>query len=117
MNSRIWINETLLSPMSRGITVKDVEIVKEARTASGKLVTDVVAVKKKFVLTYKFVTHGILQTLANLYSTSKIATLKIEQPEGTIEVYSVRFRPFSRARYLIGNEWYWEGISIELEEV
>jgi hypothetical protein len=43
--------------------------------------------------------------------------LKIEQEDSSIDEYEVVFRPFSRSRYLIGNKWFWEGISIELEEV
>lgn len=121
--SRIWLgtlgNEQLLSTMGRRFAIEDFEISKEQRTASGRLVKEVIAVKKRFTLEYSFVTNAILKQLKELYQAGirNNLNLKIEQEDGSIEEYEVVFRPFSRSRYLIGDKWYWEGISIELEEV
>jgi hypothetical protein len=121
--SRIWLgtlgNEQLLSTMGRRFAIEDFEISKERRTASGRLVKEVIAVKKRFTLGYSFVTNAILKQLKELYQSGihNHLNLKIEQEDGSIEEYEVVFRPFSRLRYLIGSQWYWEGISIELEEV
>ncbi|NSW92323.1 MAG: hypothetical protein HPY74_16930 [Firmicutes bacterium] len=121
--SRIWLgatgNEQLLSEMGRRLTVEDFEITKEQRTASGKLVREIIATKKRFKLDYSFVTNVVLKQLKEIYQlgTSGNLNLKIEQEDASIEEYEVVFRPFSRSRYLIGDKWYWEGISIELEEV
>ena len=121
--SKIWLgtlgNEQLLSTMGRRFAIEDFEISKEQRTASGRLVKEVIAVKKRFTLEYSFVTNAILKQLKELYQsgTHNHLNLKIEQEDGSIEEYEVVFRPFSRSRYLIGDKWYWEGISIELEEV
>ena len=121
--SRIWLgtlgNEQLLSTMGRRFAIEDFEISKERRTASGRLVKEVIAVKKRFTLGYSFVTNAILKQLKELYQSGihNQLNLKIEQEDGSIEEYEVVFRPFSRSRYLIGDKWYWEGISIELEEV
>jgi len=53
--SRIWLglpgNEQLLPAMGRKLSVEDFEITNENRTASGKLVRDVTAVKKDSRLT------------------------------------------------------------------
>lgn len=121
--SRIWLglpgNEQLLPAMGRKLSVEDFEITNENRTASGKLVRDVTAVKKRFKIDYSFVTNDILTQLRQLYELgiNNNLNLKIEQEDNSIETYEVVFRPFSRSRYLIGNKWFWEGISIELEEV
>jgi hypothetical protein len=121
--SRIWLgtlwDEQLLSTMGRRFAIEDFEISKEQRTASGRLVKEVIAVKKQFTLEYGFVTNAILKQLKELYQSGlrNNLNLKIEQEDGTIEEYEVVFRPFSRSRYLIGDKWYWEGIRIELEEV
>lgn len=121
--SRIWLgppgNEQLLPAMGRKLSVEDFEITKENRTASGKLVRDVTAVKKRFKIDYSFVTNDILTQLRQLYELgiNNNLNLKIEQEDSSIDEYEVVFRPFSRSRYLIGNKWFWEGISIELEEV
>lgn len=122
--SRIWLgtpgNEQLLPTMGRRFAEEDFEAkVMERRVASGRLVKEVSAVKKRFRLDYSFVTNAILEQLKELYQSSlrNNLNLKIEQEDGSIEEYEVVFRPFSRSRYLIGDTWYWEGISIELEEV
>jgi len=121
--SRIWLglpgNEQLLPAMGRKLSVEDFEITNENRTASGKLVRDVTAVKKRFKIDYSFVTNDILTQLRQLYELgiNNNLNLKIEQEDSNIDEYEVVFRPFSRSRYLIGNKWFWEGISIELEEV
>jgi len=121
--SRIWLglpgNEQLLPAMGRKLSVEDFEITNENRTASGKLVRDVTAVKKRFMIDYSFVTNDILTQLRQLYQLGikNNLSLKIEQENGEIEQYEVVFRPFSRSRYLAGSKWYWEGISVTLEEV
>ena len=122
--SRIWLgtpgNEQLLPAMGRRFAEEDFEAkVMERRVASGRLVKEVSAVKKRFRLDYSFVTNAILKQLKELYQSGlrNNLNLKIEQEDGSIEEYEVVFRPFSRSRYLIGDKWYWEGISIELEEV
>lgn len=123
MNNKIWLglpgNEQLLPAMGRKLSVEDFEITNENRTASGKLVRDVTAVKKRFKIDYSFVTNDILTQLRQLYELgiNNNLNLKIEQEDSSIDEYEVVFRPFSRSRYLIGNKWFWEGISIELEEV
>ena len=122
--SRIWLgtpgNEQLLPTMGRRFAEEDFEAkVMERRVASGRLVKEVSAVKKRFRLDYSFVTNAILEQLKELYQAGirNNLNLKIEQEDGSIEEYEVVFRPFCRSRYLIGDTWYWEGISIELEEV
>jgi len=121
--SRIWLglpeNEQLLPNMGRRLTVEDLEILKEARTASGRLVREIITVKRQFKLDYSFVTNAILEQLRQLYQLGikNNLSLKIEQENGEIEQYEVVFRPFSRSRYLAGSKWYWEGISVTLEEV
>lgn len=123
MNNKIWLglpgNEQLLPAMGRKLSVEDFEITNENRTASGKLVRDVTAVKKRFKIDYSFVTNDILTQLRQLYELgiNNNLNLKIEQEDSSIDEYEVVFRPFSRSRYLIGNKWFWEGITVELEEV
>ena len=119
--SRIWLgkagSESLLSAMGRRLTEEDIEIAREGRTASGRMVTDVITTKKKFTLSYSFVTGTILDALATIYSLGGVFTLLVEREDTSIDTYEVRFRPFSRARLLLAGTWYWEGIALELEEV
>lgn len=121
--SRIWLgapgDEQLLPVMGRKLTESEFEIAKEQRTASGKLTKEIIAVKMRFKLDYSFIANEILEQLRQLYllGISKNLKLKIERENGTIDEYEVVFRPFSRSRYLVYKQWFWEGISIELEEV
>jgi hypothetical protein len=120
MTGRIWLGpaggETLLSAMGRKLTEEDIEIVREGRTASGKYVSDLIAVKKKFSLEYSIVTDAILIVLKDLYELGTLLSLKIEDSNLSVRTYTVRFKPFSRARYMLPGGWLWEGIKLELEE-
>lgn len=118
---KIWLgnvgNEVLLPNMSRTYAETDTEITQEKRTASGKLVIDIIAEKKEFTISYTKVTDDVLQALKNVYSLGNILNLKVEDKEGTINAYTVKIRPFGRTRVLMAKEWLWEGISIKLEEI
>lgn len=119
--SRIWLGrqgyEELLSSMGRKLTEGDMEITREGRTASGKLVLDIIAIKKMFNLNYSMITGTVLAQLKALYETGGILNLKVERQDASVDEYQVKFRPFSRARYLTRGEWLWENITVELEEV
>lgn len=117
---RIWLgkkgSEQLLSNVKRRFREEPFEIVREERTASGRLVQDVIAEKTKFIITYSKVSGPILESLAAIYSLGGPLNLMIEQRDGSIKEYEVKFRPFGRSRFLMIGEWIWEGITIELEE-
>lgn len=120
----IWLgitgNMRLLPAESRTFTEQDIEPRSiEQRTASGRLVRDVGALKKSFTLSYDIVTNQALQMLRQLYMTnlSQSLVLQIERETGVFDSYFVVFRPFSRQRFIVGNTWYWTDITVELEEV
>lgn len=122
--SRIWLglpgNEQLLPAMGRlPLYEEPIEYARENRTASRRLVREIEAVKMTFKISYEIVTNETLQLLKQLYlqGLQQNLNLKIEQEDGAIDEYEVVFRPFSRSRYLLGGKWYWQNISIELEEV
>ncbi len=124
MNNKIWLgpkgNEQLLPAMGRlPLYEEPVEYARENRTASGRLVREIEAVKMTFKISYDIVTNETLQLLKQLYlqGLQQNLNLKIEQEDGAIDEYEVVFRPFGRSRYLLGGKWYWQNITIELEEV
>lgn len=121
MKGRIWLgvqgNEQLLSAESRVFDEEDIEIAREGRTASGRLVRDITAVKKKFTLTYEIVTGTTLAQLKAIYLSGNTLQLKVEQQDTTIKEYKVVFRPFSRRRHLAAGNWLWSDITLELEEI
>jgi hypothetical protein len=121
MIGRIWLGraglEVLMPNLSRKFSEEDTEISKESRTASGRLVIDVVAIKKVFTLEYSTVTGDVLETLKTVYALGGILSLKVERKDGTIDIYTVRMRPFGRKRVLMAIEWLWDGITVKLEEI
>lgn len=117
----IWLgnagSEILMPNIGRTFSELDNEITRENRTASGKLVIDVVAIKKEFTLEYSTVTDGVLDTLKTVYAIGGTLSIKVERKDGTINTYTVRMRPFGRKRVLTAQEWLWDSISIKLEEI
>ena len=116
---RIWLAGVELSPIGRQLEEEDFEITREDRTASGRLVIDVITVKKRFTLNYSTITGTVLKQLQEVYDAGfdHILQLQIERQDGTIDSYDVKMRPFSRSRIFPAGDWLWEGITIELEEV
>lgn len=118
---RIWLGnegaEVLLSNIGRSFTEEDIEITRENTTASGKLVIDVIRVKKRFIIEYSRTTNEVMETLKSIYEIGGILSLKVERYDGTVDTYKVKMRPFSRRRIIMATKWFWENISIELEEV
>jgi hypothetical protein len=54
-NGDIYLDGTLLTPFGRTYTESDIEISRGDRTASGKLVRDIIATKKRFSLDYSYI--------------------------------------------------------------
>ena len=59
--------EALVSPFGRKLQITDEEIGREQRTASGRLVRDITAVKKKIVLAYETIDGDALAAFIDLY--------------------------------------------------
>lgn len=121
MSARIWLGlpgeEKLLPAENRTFREREVEDTREAHTASGKLIIDVVTVKKVFTLTYETITGSDLEVLNEIINLSAFLSLLIEREDGAIDTYTVKARPFSRTRYLAsGLSWLWSDLSITLEE-
>lgn len=113
----IWINDILLPSKGRVLTVREIEIGVERRALSGRLVSDITAIKKIFTLNYAFLTNQLLEILATLYSTPGVKILKIQQEDGTIKTYNIKIKPFARGRNLVARKWFWENVTVELEEI
>ena len=121
VKGRIWLgqagNEQLLSSLNRKFFEEEFELTQEDRTASGRFVEDVTAVKKRFEISYSSVTGAVLEQLKSIYNSSGSKKIKIEREDGSIDEYWVKIRPFGRERYLALGQWWWNGISITLEEL
>jgi len=106
-----------LPTMSRSFSESEIEITREDRTASGRLVIDVIAVKKTFTVQYAIVTEEILSVINEVYKLGNPLNFVVERKSGELDEYTVRLHPYSRDRLILGDDWFWEGITLELEEV
>lgn len=119
--------EELVSPFGRKLIITDTELNREERTASGRLVRDVIATKKKFSLQYEIITGTALEAFLDLYDlnselsllifTDSNATTTTPEPEAIYDIYTVLMEPISRERLLLLDDGLWSGVNIDLLEV
>lgn len=118
----------LLSPYGRKYSEGDIEIGKSERTASGRLVKDVVTSKKVFKFSYEIIDGDALIDLLALYAIQDELILWIqhtddsatttEAPGTNYDEYTVLMEPIpERARLLAVNSGLWENAVVTLNEV
>ena len=119
-------SESLISPFGRKLLIVDEEIGREDRTASGRLVKDIVAVKKKITLAYETIAGDDLEVFLNLYDLESELSILIyhtDVPAATddeglyYDQYTVFMRPISRDRLLLTSDGLWTGVNVELNQV
>jgi hypothetical protein len=119
-------SETLLSPFGRKLRISDVILAREERTASGRLVRDIIATKKKFTLTYEMIDGDELDVLIGLYEANGEMSLLLYNdtfptttPEAgdDCDAYTVLMQPIERERILLLENGLWGNITVELNEV
>ena len=118
--------EALVSPFGRKLQITDEEIGREQRTASGRLVRDITAVKKKIVLAYETIDGDALAAFIDLYflySELSILIYHTDVPTTTddegqyYDQYTVLMSPIARERLLLLDDGLWSGVQIVLSEV
>lgn len=103
---------TIPTPSAFAITPR--EIAREGRTASGRLVKDVIAVKRTFTLTYSALTSAEVAILLTEYDRQQFLSF-IYPDRGADRTATVWFAEFPRERLLHQSE-YWGNFDIVLEE-
>ena len=118
--------EALVSPFGRKLSITDEEIGREQRTASGRLVRDITAVKKKIVLAYETIDGDALTAFLDLYflySELSILIYHTDVPTTTddegnyYDQYTVLMSPIARERLLVTSDGLWTGVNVELRQV
>lgn len=110
-------SEYLLSAYAREFTEGMVAVTREGRTASGRLVRDVTATKRKFTLAYELISQDDLDTFGTLYALDDELSLLVTRPDSSIDSYTVLLQPFDKTRAKSVGMDYWTGVTIEMEEV
>lgn len=116
--------ETVLSPFGRTLKISDMELSREERTASGRLVCDIYATKKKFELSYEMIDGDVLSGILDLYASYNELSLLIYTDTTTTtgegsdcDAYIIIMRPIDRTRLLLLENGLWGGVNVVLEEV
>lgn len=112
-------SEVLLTPASRTLEIYTEEIIRSSRTASGRLVKDVIATKDNITLSHELLGGTDLTTLKNLYNLHQELSLLIYNTDTTHDSYTVLMEPLKRKRVLLEtiNGGLWSGVTVELKEV
>jgi len=116
----IWLGNTgyetkLPSPSSFDVGEK--QITREGRVASGKLVMDIIAVKKVFTIGYKHLTGPELETILAEFRKNTFLNFKYTDYDASEKAYTVKFTGVPRALLFDVNDWLWKDVSLQLEEV
>jgi hypothetical protein len=108
-----------LSNFGRLFTTGEIELSREERTASGRLVRDVIAVKRRWVLSYSLIDEDEMEVLIGMYTRQAPLVLRRWFNEMSTADYNVLMRPSDRTRLLHSpdNGSLWENVSFEFEEI
>jgi len=109
--------EIKLTPKGRRLSVGDIEIAREGETASGRLVTEIIATKKLFRINYAEIAEQDLNELESLYNLKRTLRFIKYSATGVSSSYDVRLRPFNRDRITHLQNGVWGNIQLELREI
>jgi len=110
-------SEVLLTAYGREFSESMIAVTREERTASGRLVRDIRANKRKFTLSYSLISHTNLEAIATLYDLDDELSLLVTRPDYTVDSYTVLLMPFDKTRPKSVGMNYWSDVTIEMEEV
>lgn len=119
MNGDLYLDGVKLTPFGRKFTVADEPVERSTRTITGKLLRDVVAVKKVFTLDYNLIDGNALNAYLANYEAQTELTLTVHMtdvPEEAVD-YIVLIDAITRTREVMTADGIWSGVSIVLREV
>ena len=97
------------------VQIDEIEISRAERTVNGRLVKDIIAIKKTFTLSYAGLLPADALTFINAYRTGEPVTFEYEDVEGA-HSKQVYIHPLPRSIYNPKPQ-YTKDITITLEEV
>jgi len=117
----------LLTPLARKFSEETIQLAREDRTSSGRMVRDVIATKKRFTLEYSTITTSDLKPILCLYKQHTELELTIAYEDSTSTTnecgedgvirYTVLMQPIQRTRMLLADGGLWENVQVTLDEV
>ncbi len=118
----IYIGETvgtlqLMSALGRKLNINNIILSREDRTASGRLVQDIIATKKEFTLRYSAIDGSDLTVYLDLFDLNDELIIRIYTSSSVYNDYTVLMSPLSYQRVLATGDGLWEGVAVTLREV
>ena len=110
-------SEVLLTPFERTLSEGFADLTRDAQTASGRNVRDIIAVKRFWTLEWQYITEENLAAIRGLYDLKTELSLLITRPNFTVSSYTVLIKPFSWKRARGFGMRYWEGVTLDIVEV
>ena len=107
----------LLTAFSREFSIKNKLLSRDERTASGRLVRDIIATKKEFTLSYDMIDGDELDTFKDLYDEEDELLLRIYTSETEYDDYTVLMEPLDYDRILMFDNGLWGNVEVALLEV
>lgn len=113
--------EALLTAYDRKFSKKTIELSRSERTADGTLVTDIIAIKYQFNLSYETIDESHLDYFELLYNLQQDLSLIVYSSDTNSDTYSVKMQPYDQNRLLLfgaaDGGAVWQGVNIILEEI
>lgn len=107
----------LLTAFSREFSIKNNLLSRDERTASGRLVRDVIATKKEFSLSYELIDGDELEKITDLYDEEDELLLRVYTGDITYDDYIVLMDPLDYTRILMFDDGLWGNVEVTLLEV
>lgn len=112
-------NKTQMPMESGYLRTEKFNIERRARTASGCLVIDIVAVKRRYVFIFPHILADDFDIWDAQYIPDRFREIEIEQQDGTFEKVTVEFDlNYGAQRYMTRRDkWVYSGVQFVFEEV
>jgi hypothetical protein len=107
-----------LMPMTGGyLSIASIPIERRARLSSGKLVVDVITVKRRFTVSFAKIFASDFEVWEGHYQSGELQELEIQERDGTYSRHTVDFAgDFSAQRFKTRDGWLYAGVEFVLEE-
>jgi hypothetical protein len=109
-------SETLLPALGRTYAETAEEIARSTRTASGRMVKDIIGTKTTFKISYSMISDADLNVLQAIYDLDASLSLKVTKPTG-VKSFTVLMEPFDQTRIKAVSGGLWGDVAFDLVEV
>ena len=107
----------LLTAFSREFRTGNIQLSRSERTASGKMVRDIIATKKKFTLSYDLIDGEELDVFKDLYNEDAELAFRVFISDVDYLDYVILMDPLDWDRVLMFDTGLWSNVEVSLVEV